>query len=421
MRDHQKRQLAQAAAAVVGVDAGKFHHALVVRPRGGADSKPLQCPTTRPGFDEAVAFIRAQVGPAAGEIVVGIEFAGMYGVTFAHFLRATDARFRIVSILPAHTKRWKEVTHRQPLKTDAKDAVGITDLTAQGHFVAFPFLSPAYAELRYLLSARERLSTLRRGVITRLRTTLDVVFPEFPTLFASPVKRTARALLREFPGPEALRRAPKRAVLAALRRESRNHLGRPMYERLLEAATETVALPSAQGVMKDELPLLIARLELYEEQMRSVEGAMARQLAALPAARALLTIPQVAPVSAAVFLGSIGDPKAYDSARQILALAGLTLVERSSGIRTGEKRISKRGRPVLRKHAHMFAVRSVQRGGIFRAAYEALLERNGHRTIPALTAMARRGLRLFFAVARSERPWSPEARRGGTGGSGAPA
>lgn len=110
----------------------------------------------------------------------------------------------------------------------------------------------------------------------------------------------------------------------------------------------------------------------------------------------------------------------YDSARQILALAGLTLVERSSGIRTGEKRISKRGRSVLRKHAHMFAVRSVQRGGIFRVAYEALLARNGHRTIPALTAMARRGLRRFFAVARSERSWTREAPRGGgTGGSGA--
>ncbi|MBX6333272.1 MAG: IS110 family transposase [Gemmatimonadaceae bacterium] len=408
MRNHQKRQLAQVAAAVVGVDAGKFHHALVVRPRGGADSKPLQCPTTRPGFEHGIAFIREQVGPAAGEVVAGIELAGMYGFTFAHFLRAADERFRIVSILPAHTKRWKEVTHRQPLKTDAKDAVGITDLTAQGHFVVFPFLSPAYAELRYLLSARERLSTLRRGAITRLHTALDVVFPEFPALFASPVKKTARALLREFPGPEALRRAPKRAVLAVLRRESRHHLKLEAYERLIEAATHSVALPSAQGAMKDEIPLLIARLDLYEQQMHTLERAMRERLAGLPAARALLTIPNVAPVSAAVFLGSIGDPKAYDSSRQILALAGLTLVERSSGIVKGEKRISKRGRPVLRKHAHMFAVRSVHKDGIFRRQYEALLARNGRRPFAALTAIARKGLKLFYAVARTERPWTPD-------------
>jgi transposase len=277
-----------------------------------------------------------------------------------------------------------------------------------------------YAELRYLLSAREKLSTLRRGVITRLRTSLDVVFPEFPALFCSAVKKTARALLREFPGPEALRRAPKRAVLAVLKRESRNHLKLEAYERLIAAATNTVAVPGAQGAMKDEIPLLIARLDLYEAQMRVIEGAMAERLAELPAARALLTIPHVAPVSAGVFLGSVGDPRAYDSSRQVLALAGLTLVERSSGILKGERRISKRGRPVLRKHAHMFAVRSILKGGIFRADYEALLGRNGRRPFAALTAIARKGLRLFYAVARSERPWTPEPPGRSSGrGSGA--
>lgn len=56
----------------------------------------------------------------------------------------------------------------------------------------------------------------------------------------------------------------------------------------------------------------------------------------------------------------------------------------------------------------MFAVRSVHKGGIFRREYEALLARNGHRTIPALTAIARKGLKLFYAVARTERPWTPE-------------
>ncbi len=412
MSNHLKRRQAQSAAGVVGVDAGKFHHVLVVRPRGERDSRPLQVATTRHGFETALEFIRAQLGDRSGEILVGIEFAGMYGFTLAQFLRAADERVQIVSVLPSHTKRWKEVTHRQPLKTDAKDAVGITDLAAQGHFVSFPYLTPVYAELRYLLSAREKLSTLRRGVITRIRSTLDVVFPEFPTLFASPVTRTARAVLREFPGPDALRRATRRRVVALLRRESRNHLGEELYERLMEAATHTVALPSAQGAMRDELPLLIARLELYEQQMRTIEGAMMQRMAELPAAQALLTIPFVAPVSAAVFLGSIGDPQAYDSSRQILALAGLTLVERSSGIRTGEKRISKRGRPVLRKHAHMFAVRSVLRGGIYREEYERLLARNGRRAMPALTAIARKGLRLFYAVARSEQPWTPGIPRG---------
>jgi len=193
-----------------------------------------------------------------------------------------------------------------------------------------------------------------------------------------------------------------------LQRTSRNHLGRAFYDRLIDAATHTVALPGAQGMMKDEIPLLIDRLTLYDAQLRTIEAQMRDRLATLPAAHALLTIPNVAPVTAAVLLGSIGDPQSYDSSRQVLALAGLTLVERSSGILRGEKRISKRGRPVLRKHAYMFAVRSVHRGGIFRREYDALLARNGHKTIPALMAVARKGLKLLFAVAKTERAWTPE-------------
>ena len=61
----QKRQRAQQAAAVVGVDAGKRKHALVVRPRGGLDSKPIMFESTRAGFEKAMEEIRAQA-PGAG-------------------------------------------------------------------------------------------------------------------------------------------------------------------------------------------------------------------------------------------------------------------------------------------------------------------------------------------------------------------
>ena len=75
MRPHEKRHLAASAAAVVGVDAGKFHHALVVRPRDRADSKPVTVATTRPGFEEALGFIRQHAAERSGPVLVGIEFA----------------------------------------------------------------------------------------------------------------------------------------------------------------------------------------------------------------------------------------------------------------------------------------------------------------------------------------------------------
>ncbi len=400
-----KRTRAAQAAAVVGVDAGKFTHTLVVRPRGLADSRPCQVPTTRAGFDEAAAFIRRAAGGAApSEILIGLEFAGNYGFTFAHYLHAQQ--YGIVSVLPSHTKRWKEVTHHQPLKTDAKDALSIVDLTAHGHFVGFPFLELPYAELRYLVSARDRLRVLHRAGLTRLRTILQVVFPEFEQLFGRFTKRTPLALLAAFPGPDDLLAAPKRKVLAVLQTASRGHLGEEKYQALRAAATETLGLPGAQGALREEIPLLLEQWRLVERQRRLIEQRMAATLATVPEAPALLSIPLVAPVTAAVFLGSIGDPQAYSSAREVLKVAGLSLVERSSGILVGQKRISKRGRPALRAAAYMFAVRSIRQGGLFRAEFDGLVARNGGKRLKTVVAVSRSALRLWFSVARARRTFT---------------
>ena len=73
-----KRERAQRAAAVVGVDAGKFSHTLVVRPKGQPDSRPFSFPTTRAGFEAAVVFIRQHApGVDPSTVLIGIEFAGI--------------------------------------------------------------------------------------------------------------------------------------------------------------------------------------------------------------------------------------------------------------------------------------------------------------------------------------------------------
>src|SRR5207245_1387718 len=311
-----------------GVDAGKFSHTLVVRPQHQPDSRPFGFPTTRAGFDSALAFIRQQTAGAAAEtILVGIEFAGNYGFTFAHYL--AQLGFPIVSVLPAHTKRWKDVAHNQPLKTDAKDAGTITDLVAQGHFVGFPFLSPAYADLRYLVTARERLSLLRRGAITQLRTLIQVVFPEYEALFPLLTKKTPFAVLRTFPTPQDLLDATKTKVLRVLKSASRGHLGPETYDKLAEAARATRALPRAAARRQQELLL-------------------------------------------------------------------------------PPDRISKRGRPLLRQAAYMFAVRSITRGGLFRTEYEALCQRNGGVKMKAVVAVMRSGLRLLYSIARDRRLFTAE-------------
>jgi transposase len=404
----QARQRVRAqSAGAVGVDAGKFKHCLVVRPRGGADSRPVTFTATREGFDEAAEkILRLSGGVPPEEILVGIEFAGVYGFTLAYYLHQRG--FQVVSVLAAHSKKWKEVVHSQALKTDEKDAGTITDLVAIGQFVSFPFLKKEYAELRYLVSARENVSVQRSAARTRLKAVLQVVWPEYEKTFPNFHYVTPLKLLARYPGPGDLLKAPKRQVMKLIKEISRNHLGERTYQELVDAAQRTVGLPLAQGALKGEIPLLIEQIDVFARQMDLIESRMEEILQTLPEAECLLTIPGVAPVSAAVFLGLIGDPQAYESSRQVLKLAGLSLVERSSGTRKGQQRISRRGKPLLRRQAFMLALAAVRSDGMFRRRFEAHVARNGGRKLPVIVAISRDMLCLMFSIARERRHYTSE-------------
>ena len=129
----------------------------------------------------------------------------------------------------------------------------------------------------------------------------------------------------------------------------------------------------------------------------------------LPEAQALLTHPRGGTRSrAAVFLGSLGDPQAYESSRQVLKLAGLSLVEHSSGTHTGAVRISRSGRPLLRRQRlPARAAGGAQRRHLPRAVRGAGGQERGKK-LPAVVAVGRRMLKLMFSIARSQRTYTPE-------------
>jgi hypothetical protein len=104
-----------------------------------------------------------------------------------------------------------------------------------------------------------------------------------------------------------------------------------------------------------------------------------------------------------------GRQALYDNRRTVRYWrARLSLIERSSGILRGTKHLSKRGRPLLRQAAYMFAVRNITTGGLFRAEYDALMARNGGQAMKALGAVMRSALRLMYSVARDRRTFTIE-------------
>jgi transposase len=401
MTPDEKLAYARAFPVHVGVDTAKRCHVMVARGPDGRRRAPVAVPVSRGGFTDAAAWMRAEfAGLEPASMLVGLEFAGHHGFTFAHHL--AQAGFPVVNVLPVCTHRLKELEDNSPLKTDARDAALICRLVGDGTFVRFPFLQPPYAALRVLTVQRHRLTVEAIRLRNRLAGLLDLAWPEFLALMGSLGKVTPRALLARWPLPADLLAADPRVVARAVRRASRGHVAPTRIRALRAAALDTIALPTAAPERRLEIAQLLARWDLLDAQRGAVDERIADVIGGCPPALRLLGVPGVSRTCAATVVAELGTPEDYQHPRQVLKLAGMNLVERSSGGLRGRRHQSKRGRPMLRRQLFLLAGRWCRTGGLFREDYVAMLSRNGGRRTKAVCAFARRLVPLLWRVMRHD-------------------
>lgn len=420
MRPDEKYLYARSFPVHVGVDTAKKFHVLVARGPDGRRTKAYKVMVSRAGFDGADQHLTSLFPDIPRErMLVGLEFAGHHGFTFAHDLARRG--YPIVNVLPAVTKKTKEIEDNSPLKTDAKDAALIAKLVGDGSFVRFPFLDDVYVELRLLATERHRLGCEAVRFKNRLQGILDLAWPEYLEHFSDLTHPTPIALLERWPIAEDLSEAFPLLVRRVARVMSRNHYPAERVDKLLATAHVSVGLRQGAAVRRKEIQNLLKRWALVRQQIDEIEIALAARVERCPAAKALTSIPEIGPVCAATIVAELGTPDDYESPRQVLKLAGMNLIERSSGMYHGRTRQSKRGRPELRRQLFLLAGRWVHRGrGLYRPYYEALLARNGGCKTKAVCAVARKLVPLILHVAQTQEPfdrerWLQSRHRSGVG------
>lgn len=120
--------------------------------------------------------------------------------------------------------------------------------------------------------------------------------------------------------------------------------------------------------------------------------------------RLLQSIVGVGPQSSAL-LASVLAQVQFASADALVAYSGLDPQACDSGSSRGRRRLSKRGQPALRHQMYMAAM-SACHTSTFKSLYQALRAR-GLKTTEALVVLARKLLRIAFAVWRSGQPFDP--------------
>lgn len=147
---------------------------------------------------------------------------------------------------------------------------------------------------------------------------------------------------------------------------------------------------------------------------QQIEAALAQALEGTGLASYLLSIPGIGVITAAGFLAEVGDLSHYEHWRQLQKLAGLNLVEDSSGQKKGARVISKRGRRGLRNLLYQASLVLVAKNKEFRALYHYLLTRpeNPLRKKQVLVAISLKLLRVMFTLGWERRLYDPQKALG---------
>ena len=150
--------------------------------------------------------------------------------------------------------------------------------------------------------------------------------------------------------------------------------------------------------------------ELLKKQLTDTMQIIEELLLQIPGADRLLRVPGAGVVTVAGFLSEVGDISRFTDPKQIQKLAGLAVVENSSGKRKGLPGISRRGRKRLRWVLFQLARTTVKSNKEMKTYHQYYTTRkeNPLKKMQSLIAIAGKMIKIFFGMLKNGQEYDPE-------------
>jgi transposase len=362
------------------------------------------------GFENILASIEAICkNKRLDDVIVGMEPTGHYWKPLANYLIMQG--ITVVMVNPYHTKKAKELDDNSQTKSDKKDALTIAKLVRDGRYYEVYMPQDIFAELRVLSNSRISLMKRHNALKNTITAVMDEYFPEITTVFKNPLNgKASMQILKSCPFPSLILELGVEGVLAEIKKVVKKTVGRKKSQELVETAKNSIGVGYGVASAKLKLGLMIEELELLTKQLEQLETAMELALAKTGIGEIILGIPGIGVVTAASFLGEIGDPLRFDNPRQISKMAGYNLIEDSSGKSKSGTVISKRGRKNLRNVLYRMAMVMVAVNNEMKELYQYLKtrENNPLKKKQALVVISKKIITVIYNLAKKQTEYKAE-------------
>jgi len=408
MKNSTARKLKQVPKGylVMGIDPHKKRHAAVAMTQDFTTHSKFKFNNSKEGFEVALERIRAEmVRTGSRGVIFAIETGGHYWRNLAYFLDERGIPFRFINQFTLKRRREGKDLNRR--KNDYRDSEVAAQLLCTGEFTETKLQHGVYAELRASYNAYRRLVKERTRIINLVKGLLDGIFPEFTQVFKDPCGLTALSVLSICSIPGIIAQMTGEELVSVIRAKHQGHLMRKKLRALHYAAQASIGIEAGAWSVSAEISFLIEKLHLIKRQVRSIDETLARLVDETEEGKYLLSIIGLNYTSVAGLLAELGSFRSYQSAKQLIKMAGSNPTEsESGGKRSAHTPMSKKGRPGLRYCAWTAVIPMLRFNPDFRAWARELRERPAHANPlngrEVVGAALNKLLRLAFALVKNQ-------------------
>ena len=338
---------------IVGIDPAKDkHQATIIDSNGNLVGKSFSFRQDPNGFNNRLWFKLNQyldpdlVNPE--HLVFAVEASIDFWQALVDYLHRQH--YTVVIVSPLTTKNSRALPGHDFSRTDPKDARLVAESAFRGHFHRYIDYSDHVKALKTLSLTYNKLrKDLSRNQL-RLRSMLNRIFPEFPSILPLDTE-TAHFLLSKYLHPKDFLNPDVADIVPEMLRVSNQQHGIETLRNLQEAAQTSI------GIQRDEYEIISDRLAVdswltlintHKQQLKIIAAKLIELAKQTPYFDIIISIKGISDLTAALFIAEVKDLDLYHHYKQIQKLAGLNLRLCVSGKSRGRFKINKIGNCRLR-------------------------------------------------------------------------
>lgn len=378
----------------VGIDIAKDKHDFFIL--GENKEKligPITIPNTLEGFNILVKAIYG-ITVCSKDVRIGLESTGHYGCNLIHFL--LQQGFTLYLLNPKHTSDMHKASTLRKTKTDKVDAKMLASIVYAESDTLTPYTATSYhiEELKSLTRYRTRLVQDCTRLKISLKRLVNILFPEYDSVFSNLHSECSYTLLSEFPSKEFLTKANIVRLTNIISRTTRGRYKRATAEQIRNLAKGSIGMISEVRSM--ELQDTIERIRHLTAKIRQLDQIISERMQEVDTK--ITTIPGIGNTLAAIIVSEIGDIRRFSHPDKLVAFAGLSPSIYQSGHFLGtHAKMEKRGSRQLRCAIMLSAEHAARYNPYFASQlHKKRCEGKAYRV--AVSHVARNLLRLIYRM-----------------------